>query len=34
MPVLYGHASGPVPPFDAGLLAQKGSLFFTCRLLD
>ena len=27
--VSFGNASGPVPPFDAGLLAQKGSLFFT-----
>ena len=27
--VSFGNASGPVPPFDGGLLAQKGSLFFT-----
>jgi len=27
--VSYGNASGPVPPFDAGILAQKGSLFLT-----
>ncbi|THF61570.1 quinone oxidoreductase family protein [Pseudothauera rhizosphaerae] len=27
--VLFGAASGPVPPFDIGLLAQKGSLFLT-----
>ncbi|MFA7605388.1 MAG: quinone oxidoreductase [Rhodocyclaceae bacterium] len=27
--VLFGAASGPVPPFDLGLLAQKGSLFVT-----
>ncbi len=27
--VSYGNASGPVGPFDAGLLAQKGSLFLT-----
>ncbi|SMH61924.1 quinone oxidoreductase family protein [Azospirillum agricola] len=25
--VNYGQASGPVPPFDIGVLAQKGSLF-------
>jgi NADPH2:quinone reductase len=24
--VTYGNASGPVPPFDTGLLARKGSL--------
>lgn len=29
MMVLFGAASGPVPPFDIGLLAQKGSLFLT-----
>jgi NADPH2:quinone reductase len=29
MYVLFGAASGPVPPFDIGLLAQKGSLFAT-----
>ena len=27
--VSYGSASGPVPPFNIGLLAQKGSLFVT-----
>jgi NADPH2:quinone reductase len=27
--VLYGQASGPVPPFDLQVLAQKGSLFTT-----
>jgi NADPH2:quinone reductase len=27
--VLYGASSGPVPPFDLQLLAQKGSLFAT-----
>jgi NADPH2:quinone reductase len=27
--VLFGAASGPVPPFDIGQLAQKGSLFLT-----
>jgi NADPH2:quinone reductase len=26
---LYGSASGPVPPFDLGRLAQMGSLFIT-----
>ncbi|HEY3325891.1 MAG TPA: quinone oxidoreductase [Novimethylophilus sp.] len=25
----FGNASGPVPPFDLGLLSQKGSLFVT-----
>jgi NADPH:quinone reductase len=29
MLVLYGQASGPVPPFDPQLLSQKGSLFLT-----
>ncbi len=29
MLVLYGQSSGPVPPFDPALLAQKGSLFLT-----
>jgi len=29
MLVTYGNASGPVPPFDPLLLAQKGSLFVT-----
>ena len=27
--VLFGNASGPVPPFDAQVLNQKGSLFLT-----
>ncbi|MEQ1753539.1 MAG: quinone oxidoreductase [Micropepsaceae bacterium] len=27
--VSFGNASGPVPPFDAAVLAQKGSLYFT-----
>jgi len=27
--VSYGNASGPVPPFDLGLLNAKGSLFIT-----
>ena len=27
--VLFGQASGPVPPFDLGLLAAKGSLYIT-----
>jgi NADPH:quinone reductase len=26
---LFGQSSGPVPPFDPALLAQKGSLFLT-----
>jgi len=29
MMVLYGQASGPVPPFDPSLLNQKGSLYLT-----
>ncbi len=29
MLVLFGAASGPVPPFDLGLLAKMGSLFLT-----
>ncbi len=29
MMVSFGNASGPVPPFETGLLAQKGSLFLT-----
>jgi len=29
MLVSFGNASGPLPPFESGLLAQKGSLFFT-----
>lgn len=27
--VSYGNASGPVPPFDIGILAAKGSLYVT-----
>jgi NADPH2:quinone reductase len=27
--VLFGQSSGPVPPFDPGILAKKGSLFLT-----
>jgi NADPH2:quinone reductase len=27
--VLYGQSSGPVPPFEAGILNAKGSLFLT-----
>lgn len=27
--VLFGQSSGPVPPFEPGLLASKGSLFLT-----
>src|SRR5690606_20430790 len=27
--VTYGNASGPVPPFNPAILAQKGSLFLT-----
>jgi NADPH2:quinone reductase len=29
MLVLYGQSSGPVPPFDPGILNGKGSLFLT-----
>lgn len=29
MMVLFGQASGPVPPFDPSILNAKGSLFFT-----
>ena len=29
MLVSFGNASGPVPPFDAGILAAKGSLYLT-----
>ena len=29
MMVSFGNASGPVPPFDPGILAAKGSLFMT-----
>jgi len=31
--VLFGGASGPVPPFDPILLSQKGSLFLTRPIL-
>lgn len=27
--VTYGNASGPIPPFDVGILSAKGSLFLT-----
>ena len=27
--VSFGNASGPVPPFNPGILSQKGSLYFT-----
>jgi NADPH2:quinone reductase len=27
--VLFGQSSGPVPPFEIGTLAAKGSLFLT-----
>ncbi len=33
MMVTFGNASGPVPPFDALLLSQKGSLFITRPVL-
>jgi NADPH2:quinone reductase len=29
MLVLFGQSSGKVPPFDPGVLAQKGSLYLT-----
>jgi len=29
MMVVYGNASGPVPPFELSMLAAKGSLFIT-----
>jgi NADPH2:quinone reductase len=29
MMVSFGQSSGPVPPFNVGILAQKGSLFLT-----
>ena len=32
--VSFGNASGPVPPFDAGILAKKGSLFLTRPTLN
>ena len=31
--VLFGQSSGPVPPFDPGKLAAKGSLFLTRPIL-
>ena len=27
--VSFGNASGPVPPFELGILSQKGSLYLT-----
>ncbi len=32
--VTFGNASGPVPPFEIAILAQKGSLFATRPLLN
>jgi NADPH2:quinone reductase len=32
--VSFGNASGPVPPFEIGLLAQKGSLYLTRPTLN
>lgn len=32
--VSFGNASGPVPPFSIGLLAQKGSLYLTRPALN
>jgi NADPH:quinone reductase len=32
--VSFGNASGPVPPFDLGVLAQKGSLYVTRPTLN
>jgi NADPH2:quinone reductase len=32
--VSFGNASGPVPPFNAAILAQKGSLFLTRPTLN
>jgi NADPH2:quinone reductase len=32
--VTFGNASGPVPPFQVGMLAQKGSLFATRPTLN
>jgi NADPH2:quinone reductase len=29
MLVVFGNASGPVPPFELGMLAAKGSLYIT-----
>jgi NADPH2:quinone reductase len=34
MLVVFGNGSGPVPAFDLGLLAQKGSLFVTRPTLN
>lgn len=34
MMVSFGNASGAVPPFNAGILAQKGSLFLTRPTLN
>jgi NADPH2:quinone reductase len=31
--VLFGAASGPVPPFDLAKLAEKGSLYITRPML-
>jgi NADPH2:quinone reductase len=31
--VSFGNASGPVPPFELGVLAQKGSLYVTRQTL-
>ena len=33
MMVSFGNASGKVPPFDIGILAQKGSLYLTRQTL-
>src|SRR5690348_18206538 len=32
--VLYGSASGPVPPFSPGELVKRGSLFLTRPTID
>jgi NADPH2:quinone reductase len=32
--VTFGNASGPVPPMEVGILAQKGSLYMTRPLLN
>jgi NADPH2:quinone reductase len=29
LPALFGQSSGPVPPFNLGVLSQKGSLYIT-----
>jgi NADPH2:quinone reductase len=34
MMVSFGNASGAVPPFNPGILAQKGSLFLTRPTLN